>query len=131
MHELHGPGAPSVPINMFETPDELIVIAAMPGIEPEDLSVRIEKGHLLLSSDVRGEDAAQKYLCREWSYGPYRRSIELRTPVDGERANVTYGNGVLTIVLPKSQQQKDADLEVPKVGRARGAHVGRSAGGGS
>jgi HSP20 family protein len=128
MHELNGPGTSAVAINMFETPDDVVIIAAMPGVEPEDLRIRLEQGTLHIASSERGEAAVDKYLCREWSYGPYDRKIAIKTPVDGARANITYGNGVLTLSLPKAERHSDATLEVPKIGRARGALKGRAAG---
>jgi HSP20 family protein len=109
---------------MFETPEELVVIAAMPGAEPEDIALRLEGGTLYFASSERGADAGKKYLSKEWSYGPYSRQIHLPACVDATRANVMYGNGVLTIVLPKAAAFADADLEVPKVKRARGLRAG-------
>jgi len=121
---MHGPRAQELPINLFETPEELVVIAPMPGAEPEDIALRLEDGTLYFAASERGSEASKKYLVKEWSYGPYARQIKLPTTVDAERANVTYGNGVLTIVFPKSSSFTNASLEVPKVGRARGARTG-------
>jgi HSP20 family protein len=123
------PGAQEIPVNAFETEQEVVVVAAMPGIEPDDVSVRLEGDTLYIESGVRGEDASKRYVLQEWSYGPYRRSVPLPTPVDGRAANVTLGNGVLTVVLPKSQDFVAAALTVPKIGPARGAREGHTGGG--
>lgn len=123
------PGAHRLPVNVFETGEELVVVAPMPGIEPEDITVRLEGAILHLASRARGEDAFRRYHSHEWTYGPYERALELPTPVDAQTANVTFGNGVLTIVLPKAERFIGATLEVPKLGPARGAREGHSGGG--
>ncbi len=123
------PGTQRLPVNVFETGEELVVVAPMPGVEPEDITVRLEGAAIHLASRARGEDAPRRYHLHEWSYGPYERSLELPTPVDGPTANVTFGNGVLTIVVPKAGRFVGATLEVPRLGPARGAREGHSGGG--
>src|SRR5690349_77014 len=109
-------GAQRLPVNVFENPEELVIVAAMPGIEPEDINVELKGSLLFIASGARGLDADKKYIEREWSYGPYEREIQLKAPVDGRKANATYGNGVLTIVLPKAERFVDTKIEIPKVG---------------
>lgn len=116
-----------VAVNVFENPNELVVLAAMPGVAPEDISVKLEGGFLRLRSRERGEHAEDKYLFREWSYGPYERDVELPRPVDGQSATVTFGNGVLSVVVPKSDTFVDAELSLDKVGQARGSSDGHRA----
>lgn len=120
------PGHLEVPVNTFETDDALVVVAPMPGAEPEDIAVRLDGDTLTVESGVRGEEAHRRYVQREWFYGPYRRALRLTTPVNAERANVTFGNGVLTVVLPKSRAFVPATLALPKVGLARGMREGHS-----
>ncbi len=118
-----------LPVNVFEADQEVVVVAPMPGIEPEDITVRLDGATLRLAAGRRGEEASKRYLHHEWSYGPYERSVEIPTPVDGRAANVTFGNGILTVVLPKAATFVAATLGVPKVGLARGAFEGHSGGG--
>jgi HSP20 family protein len=63
---------------------------------------------------------------REWAYGPYERSIELPFAVDAKRANLSFGNGVLTISLPKAGTMIAADLSVQRTGASRGVAIGHS-----
>jgi HSP20 family protein len=125
------PGAQQIPVNVFETDQEVVIVAAMPGIEPEDIAVRLDGETLHVESGVRGEDADRRYVLREWSYGPYRRAITLPSPVDARAANLTFGNGVLTLVLPRSDSFVSAALTVSKTGPARGAREGHTGGGDS
>lgn len=60
----------------------------------------------------------------EWSVGSYHRELDLPLGVDAERANVTYENGVLVVMLPISEHTRAAHLTLTPVGRARGERVG-------
>jgi HSP20 family protein len=111
-------------VNVFENPSEVVVLAAIPGVEPEDITVRLDANRLVVRTQERGEDATKKYLVKEWSYGPYEREIELATPVNAQSANLSYGNGVLTVVLPRAPDFVAATLALPKTGGARGTRQG-------
>jgi HSP20 family protein len=109
--------------------DRLTVAAPMPGLEPEDIHVEITPDNrLLLHGALRGALKGDKnLLIDEWSVGEYDRTVNLPALVDGVHANVTYGNGVLVIVLPISDQTRPALLSVPKVdGQPRGILQGNA-----
>jgi HSP20 family protein len=117
----------SVPINVFETENELMVVAAMPGLEADNIDIRVEDQYLTIRAEKRGPGQERlRYLRREWSYGPYERTIEVPMNVDAERANATYGNGIVTIALPKSARlrARKIDISLEATGTARGEHVG-------
>ncbi len=63
-------------------------------------------------------------LYSEWSDDEYQREVALAFAVDGERANVTYDNGVVVVALPLGIQTRPAFLTLERVGRAVGQHVG-------
>jgi len=116
----------SVPIKMYRTQDRLTIAAPMPGIQPDDLLIRItEKNSLVLQGEIRGVlKDVKEVLVDEWNAGGYYREIALPNAVDGAHANVTYGNGVVVVVLPLSEKTVVADITVPKVGIDRGERVG-------
>lgn len=118
----------AVPINLFENERELMVVAPMPGVGPEDISIDVtDDGHLTLRAAMHGEGQERiDYLTREWSYGPYERTIELPYAVDARRANVSYGNGVLSISLPKAGTTNAGRILVPRTGHTRGLAIGHS-----
>jgi len=117
-----------IPVKMFRTPDRLTVTAPMPGIEPEDILVEVtESRHLLLQAELRGAlKNVKELLLDEWSAGDYYRELELPDAVDGVHANVTYGNGVLVVVLPISQETVPATLTLEKTAKDFGEYVGNS-----
>ena len=118
----------AVPINLFENERELMVVAPMPGVAPEDISIDVTTdGHLTVRAAMHGEGQERiDYLLREWSYGPYERTIELPCAVDARRANLTYGNGVLSITLPKAGSTSAGRVLVQRTGHARGMIAGHA-----
>lgn len=118
----------AVPINIFENERELMVVAPMPGVAPEDISIDVtDDGQLTLRSAQHGEGQERiSYLTREWSYGPYERTIELPVAVDARRANVTYGNGVLSVTFPKAGSMNGGRVLVKRTGHARGMIAGHA-----
>jgi HSP20 family protein len=118
--------ATAVPINLFENDRELMVVAPMPGVAPEDISIDVlDDGRLTVRARMHGEGQERiRYLRREWSYGPYERTIELPCAVDAKRANVSYGNGVLSITLPKAGRNSSGRVLVQRTGHTRGVAAG-------
>jgi HSP20 family protein len=118
--------ATAVPVNVFENDRELMVVAPMPGVAPEDISIDVlDDGHLTVRSRMHGEGQERiRYLSREWSYGPYERTIELPCAVDAKRANVSYGNGVLSVTLPKAGATSSGRVLVQRTGHTRGVAAG-------
>ena len=120
--------ATAIPINLFENDRELVVVAPMPGVAPGDIGIEVTAdGWLSLRCRQHGEGQERiEYLVREWSYGPYERTIELPRTVDAERANLTYGNGVLSITFPKADATSAAQLSVERTGHTRGLVAGHT-----
>ena len=120
--------ATAIPVNVFENDRELMVVAPMPGVSPENISIDVtDDGHLTLRAAQHGEGQERiDYLTREWSYGPYERTIELPCAVDAMRANVTYGNGVLSITFPKAGATAPGRVLVQRTGHARGVAAGHA-----
>ena len=118
----------AIPVNLFENDRELVVVAPMPGVGPEDISIDVtDDGHLTLRARQHGEGQERiDYLTREWSYGPYERTIELPSAVDAMRANVSYGIGVLAITFPKSDAIAAGRVLVERTGHARGVAAGHA-----
>ena len=122
--------ATAVPVNLFENNRELMVVAPMPGVGPEDISIDVtDDGTLVIRAAQHGEGQERiDYLRREWSYGPYERTIELPYAVDAMRANVSYGNGVLAVTLPRADATVGNRIRLARTGHARGGAVGHAGG---
>lgn len=119
------PGAQHIPVNVYETDEDVLIIAPMPGVEAENIDVEVLGTRVTLRASLRGpgqED--RRYLMHEWTYGPYERIVELPVEVDGEHANASHSNGVLALSLPKSTRARSVRIPLRQVesseSRARG-----------
>jgi HSP20 family protein len=117
-----------IPVKVYRTADRLMVAAPMPGLQPEDILVEVtDSGHLILQGEVRGilKDV-KELLLDEWTVGGYYRDLGLPTgiAVDGTQGTVTYGNGVLVVALPTSDQNRAARLTLQDVGVDHGIGTG-------
>ena len=117
-----------IPVKAYKSEDRLTVATPMPGMEPQDIVVTLsDDGRLTLTGELRGELKGEKdILLDEWNPGPYRRALELDTPVDGTRANATYNNGVLVVSLPISDTMTPASIELDRISATEGRQVGES-----
>lgn len=116
-----GEGGQVVPVNMYETEIDLMIVAAMPGLQPEDIEVDVLDNKLHIHSRMRGSlEETKNYLRHEWHYGPYSRVVDLPFPVDASKANAAYGGGVLTVTLPKAEMTKTFKIKLQRIAPARG-----------
>jgi HSP20 family protein len=125
--------ATAIPVNLYQNDRELVVTAPMPGIGPEDITIEVTgDGEMTLTCAEHGVGQERiEYLVREWSYGPYLRRVQLPCAVDAGKANVAYGNGVLSISFPKADATEPASIDLGRTGHARGlalGHVGTRGG---
>lgn len=118
--------AQQIPVKVYRGTERLMIAAAMPGLEPEDILVEVTaEGSLSLHGLERGELKGEKeVLLDEWNPGPYHRRLDLPAAVDGELANLSYGNGVLVVTLPLAERTRPARLSLERTGPARGERVG-------
>jgi HSP20 family protein len=95
-------------IRLEETDDEIVVLAEMPGLDPEDFKVEATDDRLILrgQKEVESEERDPRYYYAERMFGAFTRTIALPCQVNVSRANATYRNGLLRIVLPKTEHAK-------------------------
>lgn len=97
----------SNPLALDITSDDnnLIVKAALPGMEEGDIDVQVQHGVLTISAEKRteSEETNKQYYRREMRYGRFERSVRLPEDVDTEKAEADLANGILTISLPKAK----------------------------
>ncbi len=117
-----------IPVKVYKTDDRLMVVAPMPGLEPENIAIEVSTdGHLILYGELRGMlKEVKELLIDEWSVGVYHRELELPAPVNGESANVTYGNGVVTVTLPISDQIVPTRLTLERIAPTHGERRGNA-----
>jgi HSP20 family protein len=105
----------SVPaVDMYQTDNEVVVKAALPGIKPEEVQINVTGEMLTIKGETRQkEDVKEKaYHIREQRWGMFERTIGLPTLVVADKAKANFENGVLTITLPKAEEAKPKTISI-------------------
>jgi HSP20 family protein len=104
----------TIPLDVVEEENNLIVHATMPGVKPEDIDVTLEDNIVTIKGKTETEEEHKEgeYLMREHRTGAFHRMLRLPGVVDTEKARTTYENGVLTITFPKAEAKKAKRLNV-------------------
>lgn len=102
------------PIDVHETPDELVVTAALPGMKAEDVEITITGQQLTMRGEFKADEEVNRdqYLYRERRYGTFSRSVQLPVRVEGDRADATFTDGVLTLRIPKAEEVKPRQIRI-------------------
>jgi HSP20 family protein len=108
------PGAYFQPaVDIFETKDELVLVADMPGVPPDGVDIDVEGDQLTIEGRVRTEDyEGLKPLYVEYGVGGYYRRFTVGDTIDREAIKAQLKNGVLVLKLPKAQQARARRIAV-------------------
>ncbi len=95
-------------IEMYETPDELVVKAEMPGLDKDSIDVRVRDNYLIIKGTKKQEKKEEKenVFFSESFYGEFQRVIPLPVEVKEEGIEAIYDKGILEVRLPKAEAAK-------------------------
>jgi len=101
-------------IDMYQTNDEIVVKAALPGIKADEVQINITGEVLTLKGEVKHEEEKKEkaWHIREQRYGSFERSVVLPTDVVADKAKAEFENGILIITLPKADEVKPRTITV-------------------
>jgi HSP20 family protein len=110
------------PVDVYETDEAVVVKAALPGMNPDDVEISLSNDALTIRGEVKQEEKTERenYYRRELRYGSFARTVPLPTRVDQERAEAEFENGLLTVTLPKAEELRPKSIKV-RVKEAVGA----------
>ena len=111
---LTGRGWQAPAVDMYQTDDEIIVKAALPGIKAEEVQISVTGEVLTLKGEVKQEEETKEkaYHIREQRWGAFERTIMLPTDVVADQAKADFEDGVLTISLPKAEEVRPKTITV-------------------
>ncbi len=103
-----------VPVDVLDNGTEIVVKAGLPGVNPEDVSISVLGDTLTIKAALPSEDDIKgaTYLRHERRASSYTRSLSLPMPVEAERAEAHFKNGVLTLTLPKNDSVRPRIIKV-------------------
>jgi HSP20 family molecular chaperone IbpA len=105
------------PVDIYETPTEITVLADMPGVSTEDLTVRLHENLLTLSGDVKSpEGPNERIVLREYQTGRYFRQFALSDEIDQDKVEANLTDGVLRLKLPKVAAAQPRTITVKTTG---------------
>jgi HSP20 family protein len=110
--EVEGQWIPA--LDVAETKDSVVVKAELPGMDPKDIDISLNDGHLTIKGEKKQEreEKEENYHFIERSYGSFVRSVQLPKEVKTDNVNASYKNGVLKVVLPKSEKAKTKEVKI-------------------
>ena len=107
-------------LDVKERDNELCVSAELPGVEPNEVDVRLEGSLLTIRGEKKAEAEQEKedYHVMERSYGRFQRSLQLPFEPDANQVRADFKHGVLTIHVPKQpQQERSRRIEIAAGGQ--------------
>ena len=101
-------------VDIEEDAEAITLHAELPGINKEDINVKVEDRVLTISGERKFEHEEKRdhYQRIERAYGKFSRSFSLNKLVDTNKILATYKDGVLTIRLPKAEEVKPKQISV-------------------
>lgn len=98
-------------VDIYENSNEYLVIADLPAVAKDDLSIHLEDSQLTIEGKV-GSEPGDNAVERELRLVDYRRTFELPRFIDREQVSAEFTNGVLSLHLPKADAVKPRRIEV-------------------
>ncbi len=101
-------------VDVHEDEDALVLRADLPGVKREDIDIQVDGNVLTLKGERKLENADERrrYHRVERSYGVFARQWQLPTTVEAAKVDASFENGVLTLKLPKKEEQKARKIEI-------------------
>ncbi|MDD2598079.1 MAG: Hsp20/alpha crystallin family protein [Kiritimatiellae bacterium] len=95
-------------VNLSESDKEITVAVELPGMDEKDVKVEMDDNVITISGEkkVEKEEKKRNWHFRESSYGSFRRSIPLPASVSGDDAKASFKRGVLTVTVPKREEDQ-------------------------
>lgn len=109
-----GSVAASPAVDLYQTRDEVVVKAALPGLKADEVQISITEDVLSLRGEFKQETEQKEatYHLREQRYGSFERVLRLPTAVQTDKARAEFENGILTITLPKAEAVKPKSIAI-------------------
>lgn len=102
------------PMDVYETDNEYVIKATLPGVKPEDVDISVSNGLLTIKGEMKEEQEVKRenYLLQERRYGSFHREVALPVEVEADKAEATFENGILSLKLPKAERVKPKTIKV-------------------
>nr|MBN1230061.1 Hsp20/alpha crystallin family protein [Anaerolineae bacterium] len=101
-----------LPLDAYTTENEIVVTASIPGAIPDEVEITIEGDSLTIRGEIAPRLENASYIFSERFHGQFSRTLQLNVPIDQEHIEATFENGILTLVLPKTEEVRPKVIKV-------------------
>ena len=101
-------------IDVFDTKDAVVLKAELPGMNPDEIHIEVEDNVLTVRGERRFEEKVDedRYYRVERRFGSFQRSLALPQGMRPADINANYEDGILTITVPKVEEEKPKRIEI-------------------
>lgn len=102
------------PVDIYETENDIVLKAELPGVDPSGVEVKVEDNTLYLRGERKFEKEVnnESYHRVERSYGSFARSFSLPNSIATEKVKAEFKDGLLTLTLPKREEAKPRTVKI-------------------
>jgi len=99
--------------DIYENPDEFILVANMPGVSRNEIQVKVIDDSLIIFGKINYDEAVSRdYILSENEIGNYFRKFKISATIDKTKINAKYDNGQLIVQLPKKENLKPRTIDI-------------------
>lgn len=101
-------------VDILDRDTEIEIQAALPGVSKDNLDVTLNNQTITISATTQEEKKTEedRYYRREISRGEFKRSLSLPENVDSDKAKASFKDGILKVIIPKTEQSKRKSIEI-------------------
>jgi HSP20 family protein len=100
-------------VDIYETNDEFVLTADMPGVKKEDVNLKIEEGSMLIFGKIAYRELLnRKFILKEKETGHFFRKFKISDTIDETKVTAKFENGQLMVVLPKHERVKPRTISI-------------------
>lgn len=100
-------------LDLYQNSDNFVAVVELPGMRKDDIEISLHDGNLIISGERKSSSSNGEKAERTERYvGSFRRSISLPAPVDPNKVDAKYRDGILTVTMPKAEEAKPKRITV-------------------
>lgn len=101
-----------LPLDIWQQGENFVVNAYLPGVDPESVEITWENDELTIQGELAAPSIEGEWLRRELFHGRFERRVGFNVPVDADKIEADFHNGLLTLTLPKAETVRPKQIKV-------------------